>query len=155
MRRPVLFSLTLTAALTAVPALAADVSGRLWSFAQGKVPGFKEEVLVPGTVHRIWDAPPGLQAERLMFLYLPEVSTDHWMLGLFRPKLSKSEYLGTEQLSFVGQTADPTTNVYRVTGGLLRGSLVQEWTDRGGRMVVIYSSRMALEAPKLARFVRP
>lgn len=135
-------------------ASAADVSPQIWKYVQGKMPGYETQPSMEGSVGRVWKNPVGLQAERLLFFYMPQISTEHWSVILYGPKLARTDYLGTQQVTYVGQTKSPTTNVYRVDGGMFKRFIVQELTEKGNRLLLVHSPAMALESPKLAPFVK-
>ncbi|MFC6590828.1 hypothetical protein ACFP81_01445 [Deinococcus lacus] len=117
-------ALALGATLILGSAQAADLSGPLWKYIQGKAA--QQPMLDHGeddTYLRIWSQPAGLSAEMAMFIYMPKESTNHWLMILADPKLPSTDYLGTRSVRKVEtQTdAESSINVWKVEGGQFRG----------------------------------
>lgn len=121
---------------------------------QGKVMGYDISPSREGTVGRVWNRPPGLKISRLLAFSIPHMRDEQWSITLLNPKLSRTDYLGTQKVTYVGQTKDPTTNVYRVDGGLFKNFIVQETkTQNGLKVMLIVTPAMALRSMKLISFI--
>lgn len=151
-----LLALALTGA-----ASAADLSGTVWNYVQGKA---SQKPLVDerpgGMVVRAWDAPAGLQAQNAAFMYMPDLSTDHWMFMLMNPRARAADYLGTSRLQPLGKAGkQDLLTVSRVTAGPFQGLLVMEGqvpAQGGGRdrVLMLLTKQFAAVDPATARYSR-
>ncbi|RJF73131.1 hypothetical protein D3875_17840 [Deinococcus cavernae] len=149
--------LALSVVACATQASAANYAPVLWNYVQGKAP---TKPLVDtarqgnyDVVQRMWIGAKNVAAEGLMTIYLPAFSTDHWMVGIIRPKGTTGEYAGSKTLKFVkvmkdGSGRGDTMNLYEIIGGLFDGMYIADgMTDEGGgkkgRLIMLMTPQIA------------
>ncbi|GAA5511990.1 hypothetical protein Dcar01_00704 [Deinococcus carri] len=123
-------------------ASAADLSGTVWKYIQGKV---QQKPMMDlnmfGIVARLWLNPAGLQAQSADLAYMPDASTNHWAFTVTLPRLKTSDYLGTSRLTPLGKAGKTQElNVYRIDAGLFKGLLAVDGiavSEKGRRAPVV------------------
>lgn len=138
-------------------ASAADLAPTLWNYVTGK--GVSAPIMdrqtPDGLVFRMWVAPTVLQAEGVGLIYMPKVSTYHWMVAVVGAAAPLKSYAGSAALKlFKSGTAKSgnKVNIYLIEGGMYKGLLIGDTiSTQGGestRMVMLFTPQMVDQAMK-------
>lgn len=159
--------LALTVAACAAQASAANYAPVLWNYVQGKAPTkplLDSSVQGNDVVMRMWMSPRDVPAEGIMTIYLPQLSTNHWMVALVNPKGTVGTFVGSGNLKFVKvltsqKRPGQKMNLYEIYGGMFDGLYavegnIKEDNGKMGRLVMLLTPQVVADEGSPQDFVK-
>lgn len=150
--------LTLTVAACTAQASAANYAPVLWNYVQGKTPTkpfMDSSIQGNDVIMRMWMTPRDVPADGVMTVYLPKLSTNHWMVALINPKGAVGTLVGSGNLKFVKvvtsqKRPNQKMNMYEIYGGLFDGLFVlegniREDSGKANRMLMLMTPQVAAD----------